>query len=558
MRHKEAYLSCAMIALIGLLAGVAPGRAADVRIGPRRALLVQDKPFFPLFMWLQPVRLIEFHKGLGINTLMGEGASGESAREFLDALRAAGMWGVISLSEENLALKDHPALLTWMYGDEPDLPGQTPFRRPSMDGETVFVEAEKPVESNFPKGSWLVKEHKQLSGAHWLTASMDDLPTAPLWARYRVNVPRTATYVLWDRGMTKAYTSPTDWRFDDGPWRSSPRSLRPVEERKVGKNQSVGWHRYGEVGLTAGEHRFEIRVQEGRTLGAPDKIGTDLLVGLDLFMLTTSKATPSTPFEIVARTPPEQLASLYARKRRMDPSRPVYLNLTARFYEPYRKMGPARPGIYRAYCAATDIVGFDHYPIQGWNRPDRIAEIAGATAALRQIAGKKQPVWVILETTNGSQWTPDDARPPFPYEIRAEVWMAIINGATGIGYFPHVWKPRYSQCSIPAANQQEIKRINAQITRLTPVILGPEVEGITCKSEGKLPVQVMGRRGPDGTLYVFAVNLLRDVREAEFVVPGLKAGTEVTVVDEGKKFRADDGGFTDTFGELAVHIYAIK
>jgi hypothetical protein len=538
-----------------LVALSASASAATVSIGPNRALLVNGEPFFPLFMWLQPTRLIEYHKALGVNCLMAEGANEESrGPAFLDALEAAGMYGIVHFNEGNLPRADHPALLTWMFGDEPDLAGQTPFVAPTMDGTTVMLEAEQPTKSTFPEGkSWLVKEHAQLSGGKWLTVTQDSLPEPPYTATYDFEAPEARTYVLWDRGFMKQWGSPTRWRIDGAEWQTSPRDAKTIEGRRVGSNQTVGWHRYGEVALIAGKHTLEIAAADGRTLGKPDQVGTDLLFGVDLFLLTTSTKEPATPYVTVPRTAPERIAEQYAAKQAADPSRPMYLNLTSGFFEPYRKL-PL--DAYRAYCASADIVGFDHYPIYGWGRPDRIHEIAQATAALRQIAGEGKPVWVILEVTNGGQWVRDDMRAPTPEEIRAEVWMAIINGATGIGYFPHVWKPEYQQCRIPPENEEALRAVNAQITELTPVILGESVEGVACESEGDLPVDVLAKRGPDGT-YVFAVNLLRTERTAKVIVPGLKVGTKVEVLGEDRALTAEDGAFGDTFGELTVHLYRI-
>ena len=70
-----------VVALAGvtiLMALPTEGPAAQVEIRPGGTLAVDGEPFFPLFVWLQPVRLIEQHRDLGMNTLMGEGASAGS------------------------------------------------------------------------------------------------------------------------------------------------------------------------------------------------------------------------------------------------------------------------------------------------------------------------------------------------------------------------------------------------------------------------------------------------------------------------------------------------
>ena len=539
-----------LILLTLLLAGCAS--AAEVSVGPNRALIVDGEPFFPLFVWLQPVTLIDTHADLGMNCLMAEGASqGSEAEPFLDALNERGMYGIVHFRDEHTHLADHPALLTWMFGDEPDLDGVPVFEPPTFDAPTVLIEAEDALESTFTGTSWLVKEHLQLSGGTWLSETGDTLPEPALAASYEFEAPTAGAYNLWDRGFMKAWGSPTRWRVDGGEWQTSPRDAKTLESRRVGRSQSVGWHRYGEVELAEGEHTLEIAAGDGRTLGKPDQVGEDLLFGVDLFLLTTSAENPVTPYQPIPRTEPEEIARQFAAKQAADPDRPVYLNLTSRFLEGYRKLPLEK---YEGYCAATDIVGYDHYPIYGWGRPDRIHEIAQATAALRGLAGEGKPVWAILEVTNGGQWVSDDTPPPTPTELRAEVWMAVINGATGIGYFPHVWKPKYEQCRIPEENQQALREVNAEVTDLAPVILGAALEGVTCESPGDLPVDVTAREADDAT-YIFAVNLLREERAATFTVPGLTAGAKVEVLGEGRVLEAADGSFSDTFGELDVHLY---
>ncbi|MFW6161354.1 MAG: beta-galactosidase [Planctomycetota bacterium] len=546
--------------LASTLAAALTAQAADVRVGKHRELLVDGEPFFPLFVWLQPPQLFEFHKGLGMNTMMGEGAKAEvSTKEFLDACKAHGLWGIVHARERNLGVKDHPALLCWMFGDEPDLPAklgyQRPVKTPRGDEGSVNVwwEGEDAAEKSFKISSWMNLEHRYLSGGRWLPAEAKPITKdKPLVARYKVEVPETATYRLWVREFTKRWASPTWWRFDDGEWHHTSRDLRGIELQKVHRVLSVGWCDYGTVKLTQGEHTFTIKADEVRTAGRPPRTGDNAMVAFDAFLLTTSDEKPlSPPRPPRPRTLPSEIREQYEAWKKLQPDRPIYLNLTASFLPRYKRYDDS---IYDAYCRATDIIGYDHYPIYGWGKPDRVPEIAAATAKLRGHAPDDVPVWAILETTDGGQWTSDDMRAPHPHEIRAEVWMAIVNGAKAIGYFPHVWKPRYTWCRIPKANQAELRRLNAQITRLAPVLLSPRPERqAACEAK----VDVMTREH-NGRRYVFAVSLARKPQSAVLRLPGLKAGTRVEVVDEGRELRAEAGRFRDEFGELAVHIYRIS
>ena len=548
--------------LVSTLAAAAlSAQAAEVSVGKHRELLVDGKPFFPLFVWLQPPQLFELHKGLGINTMMGETAkSGVSTEQFLDACRERGLWGIVHATEENLAVKDHAALLCWMFGDEPDLRARLGYVRPVKtpkgdDGSAnVWWEGEAPTETTFPVANWMNVKHNYLSGGRWLPAEAKPVSKEkPLLARYDIEVPETATYRFWVREFHKAWASPTWWRFDAGEWQHTPRGLEAIELQKVQRVLSVGWCRYGEVRLTQGKHTFEIKADEVRTAGRPPKTGDNAMVAFDAFLLTTGDREPlSPPRPPRPRILPAQIAEQYQAWKKAEPARPLYLNLTAGFLPQYLRYKDDNP--YDAYCQATDIVGYDHYPIYGWGKPDRVPEVAAATRKLRQHARDRIPVWAILETTNGGQWVSATMRAPHPHEIRAEVWMAIVNGAKAIGYFPHVWKPRYTWCRIPEANQAELRRLNAQITRLAPILLGPSPEAKAASQQDSVHV-LTRQHGRD--LYVFAVSLEREPVLADIRIPGLAAGTKVEVVDEGRTLEAKAGRLEDGFGELAVHIYRV-
>ena len=137
--------------------------------------------------------------------------------------------------------------------------------------------------------------------------------------------------------------------------------------------------------------------------------------------------------------------------------------------------------------------------------------------------------------------------------------MSITGGATAIGYFTHVWKPSYSQFGVPEENRKALRRINDQITRLAPAILGDEWKrSVKIASAGDEKLAVLARQH-EGRLYLFAVNYdPRDVKaEATIAVEGLKAGSEVVVIDEARTLRSAAGTFTDTFEPLAVHLYQL-
>jgi hypothetical protein len=238
------------------------------------------------------------------------------------------------------------------------------------------------------------------------------------------------------------------------------------------------------------------------------------------------------------------------------------LNLTSGFMERGgRKLSPDHAAYYQLVVNGADILSFDYYPIYGWNRPDRLTWVADGVTQLRALGGPNRPVFEFIETSKGSQWV-DYAKQidVKPMHTRAEVWMAIIRGATGIMYFTHAWRPKFNEFEPTEEMRAELKRLNAQITRLAPVILSDAAEQkVSITFADELPGEVMTRKF-DGSVYLFANNLDLKWRagKATIEVEGIKHGTQIEVVDEDRHINADDGKFTDDFPTLGVHIYRIR
>jgi hypothetical protein len=160
-----------------------------------------------------------------------------------------------------------------------------------------------------------------------------------------------------------------------------------------------------------------------------------------------------------------------------------------------------------------------------------------------------------------------------PVHTRNEVWQAIIRGATAIGYFTHAWFPEFKEFAATQEMQAELRRLNAQLTRLAPAILAPVTKQ---KIEMKLGEDLnchFKATESDGVMFIFAQNVdlgpgAEDAKQfdpirprngkAIFYVEGLKAGTKIEVVDENRIIRAEKGKFTDEFAPLTEHIYRFK
>lgn len=83
-------------------------------------LVLGGNKFFPLFVWQQRPGDVSFYSALGFNSFMGNGWASDTDTQLLDNLQASGMAGILPFNPDVLG---HPALLAWMFGDEPDLTG---------------------------------------------------------------------------------------------------------------------------------------------------------------------------------------------------------------------------------------------------------------------------------------------------------------------------------------------------------------------------------------------------------------------------------------------------
>jgi len=281
--------------------------------------------------------------------------------------------------------------------------------------------------------------------------------------------------------------------------------------------------------------------------------------------------------KIAPRVPLSESISVYEECKAADSDHPMFLTLTTGYSksEDANAAGNKEKDLsfYKQYAKATDIIGYDTYPIYGNNRPESLFWVANAASELDKLMEGKKPVYAWIEANGGSKWiTPSKQRHPLPFEIRCEVWMAIVNGCKAIGYFTHTWvamdqignpastvkrgeSKYYSQFGVPENNKQEIGKINKQITKLTNPLCSTDIKDRvqTDNKNIQFLVKEYGKQ-----LYVFAVNMKRQSEKASFKVKGLKEKTKISVDEENRELAAKPGEFDDDFKEHDVHIYVME
>jgi hypothetical protein len=259
--------------------------------------------------------------------------------------------------------------------------------------------------------------------------------------------------------------------------------------------------------------------------------------------------------------PPEELVRRYHEMRARDSTRPIYLGFGQAVANPlWHGRGPkcsavAPEAYYKKASEAANIIAFDIYPaveVRQAHVRGRLDLVGRGVANLKRWAPPGTPVWADIETTH----IHNPARRPLPEEVFSEVWIAIINGASGINYFVHEWKPSFREDGVfryPDVSAA-IKKINAQITELAPVLNSASVPD-ALRTSGALEIAVMAKR-QRGALYIFAANMEKRRGQVRFDVAGRKEG-RVIPLDEDRSITLSEGIFEDSFEPYGIHIYRL-
>ena len=224
----------------------------------------------------------------------------------------------------------------------------------------------------------------------------------------------------------------------------------------------------------------------------------------------------------------------------------TFLTTTGRFFH-RAPFGSAQVPLsrYAGFAAMADMVGFDLYPLNACQSD--LSAVYDAQRAFMKLAGST-PTFQWIETgpirptyCGGFAMTPD--------ELIAEVWLAVIGGARGIGYFTHVWTPEHNSLALSPLMASAIRQTNALLMAVKPGLLGATVE-----SDVDSPLVKLVARSGGGRTYVFAINAMRSPNKARIHVPQLRDGL-VTVVGEGRTVAVKDHYLSDHFGGLQVNVY---
>jgi hypothetical protein len=261
--------------------------------------------------------------------------------------------------------------------------------------------------------------------------------------------------------------------------------------------------------------------------------------------------------------PASQVQAVYQAIKAKDPTRPVLLNLGQGVANiPYVGWGSAcsktHPADYPDYIKGSDIISFDIYPANSTytSIKGNLFYVAKGVDNLVQWTGGSKPVWNWIECTG----IDDVNAKPSPAEVKAEVWMSIIHGAMGVGYFVHQFSPFDEHALLDDSTMKTaVAAINRQIKDLAPVLNTPPVVngGTVASSVADVPVDMQLKRR-DGTTYIFAVAMRGSSTRASFSgLTRLRADAVAEVIGEDRTIKLSGNAFQDDFVGWGVHLYKI-
>lgn len=272
---------------------------------------------------------------------------------------------------------------------------------------------------------------------------------------------------------------------------------------------------------------------------------------------------------------PSELVDIYDDIVAHDPTRPVYVNFgqgvvegtgyLGRWYLDEAHLGPGNDysgenysKYYTEASEAADILSFDIYPIASGYGSENLWYVGQGISNLKNWSLEEKPTWCWIETTRISGTVK-----PTTEQVRAEVWMAIINGATGIGYFCHEFSPSFNEDALldDTEMRDAVAAINQEVQDFAPVLnsgLKDSSVSITATTDAETGITILTKFYQD-RLYLFTINGQETSLDATFTIDGLEdPNSEVEVLGENRTITCANGHFSDSFSAYTIHRYRIE
>jgi hypothetical protein len=214
-----------------------------------------------------------------------------------------------------------------------------------------------------------------------------------------------------------------------------------------------------------------------------------------------------------------------------------FLTLSNHFYSQTAPLAFGR-AMYPGLVAKADVVGFDLYPLQVMCWPDRIGSVYDAQRELATLArGKPTFQWI---ESQAMQCPSTGATAITPATFRAESWLAIAGGATGLGFFPADWTGIVGNA---------VREVTTAVKALQPALLAPPLTTDAGRSALRVTAHEL-----NGAVYVIAANPRRVAAAASIRVAGL-GERELQPVLGGAPVAASGGVVRVTLPPLGAAVW---
>jgi hypothetical protein len=250
---------------------------------------------------------------------------------------------------------------------------------------------------------------------------------------------------------------------------------------------------------------------------------------------------------------PDKIVADYRKLKAVDPNKPVFVNFSggsALWH--YGAYGEAD---YKKWIAGADWISNDLYPITAHNRPWELDAPGEAVDLLSRWSGGKRQFAVIEASDQELPGRQEPYPGVTPDQFRAEVFNAVISGATGIIYFPQRIGKGFLFDAMNTGVEAEMKKVNARLKTIGPALMTAEnPSGVSMVVDGALRVTW---RKYNGKTYFVVLNNSNSYVSATMDTNGVNANTNANVEGENRTVAVRNGEIRDSFKPYEAHVYVV-
>jgi hypothetical protein len=188
------------------------------------------------------------------------------------------------------------------------------------------------------------------------------------------------------------------------------------------------------------------------------------------------------------------------------------------------------------------------------NRPSALDAPGQAVQTLANWSGGKRQ-FAVIEASDQQLPGKEHAYPGVTADqFRAEVFNAVISGATGIIYFPQRIGDGFNFDAMNSSVEGEMKKTNARISRIGAALMSTKNPGgVSMDVDGALRVTW---RKYNGKTYFVVLNNSSSTVSAQMDVHGVSASS-ASVDSENRTVAIRNGTIGDTFRPYEAHVYVV-